>query len=195
MTKQKEAEERKKEIIDTARRLFGEKGYKNTQVKDIVSEVGVAQGLFYYYFKSKDEVLEAVAEQYADNIICGVTELIDVDMKSFEKIVLIIELFLKRAEEEKQVFEAMQQKDQRDMHSKILNHVGERLVPVILKIVEQGNKYGELNCKYPLQSTKIMIYGIIDFMNEVSAEKKIKYLKENLDVFKEMASRVYGFNV
>lgn len=195
MTKQKEAEERKKEIVDAARKLFGVNGYKNTQVKDIVSEVGVAQGLFYYYFKSKAEVLEAVAEQYADNIIGGVTELIEVEMKSFEKIFLIIELFLKKAEEEKQVFEAMQQKDQREMHIRVLNSLGEKLVPIIYKIVEQGNKVGELNCKYPLQSTKIMIYGIIEFMNEVSAEKKIDYLKENICVFKGMASRVYGFNV
>lgn len=195
MTKQKEAEERRREIIDTARRLFGKNGYKNTQVKDIVQEVGVAQGLFYYYFKSKEEVLEAVAEQYADNIIWGIMELIDLEKKSFEKIFLIIELFLKRAEEEKEVFEAIQQKDQKDMHIRVLNNLGEKMIPIIYKIVEQGNENGELNCKYPLQSTKIMIYGIIDFMNEAKSDEKIDYLKENLEVFKDMARRVLGFNI
>ena len=58
----KDPEERKKEIMMAAFQLFATKGFQETAVSDIVKKVGVAQGLFYYYFKSKEEVLEAVME-------------------------------------------------------------------------------------------------------------------------------------
>ena len=44
----KTKEERRNEIIETAGKLFEEKGYEQTQVQDIVNEIGVAKGLFYY---------------------------------------------------------------------------------------------------------------------------------------------------
>jgi AcrR family transcriptional regulator len=56
-------EERKQELIDTAERLFLEKGYEQTTVADIVREIEVAQGTFYYYFSSKEEILEAIIEK------------------------------------------------------------------------------------------------------------------------------------
>ena len=60
------------EILDAANRLFNTKGYHETQVSDIVKEIGVAQGTFYYYFKSKDEVLEAVVRQQIAEVIAKI---------------------------------------------------------------------------------------------------------------------------
>ena len=50
----KEPEARKQEILETAMKLFAEKGYEKTSISDIVKEIGVAQGLCYRYFPSKD---------------------------------------------------------------------------------------------------------------------------------------------
>lgn len=56
----KAPEERRSELIATARKLFFTKGYEQTSVSDIVKTVGVAQGTFYYYFESKKDVLDAI---------------------------------------------------------------------------------------------------------------------------------------
>ena len=45
----KEPEERKQEILDTALKLFGERGYERTSITDIAKANGVAQGLCYRY--------------------------------------------------------------------------------------------------------------------------------------------------
>jgi len=45
------------------RATFLEKGYEQTTVSDIVREIEVAQGTFYYYFSSKEEILEAIIEK------------------------------------------------------------------------------------------------------------------------------------
>ena len=59
----KDPEERRKELIDTAERLFVAEGYDQTAIRDIVREVNVSQGAFYYYFDSKDDILVAVVEK------------------------------------------------------------------------------------------------------------------------------------
>ena len=61
----KEPAERKQEIIDTAMRLFYEKGYEKTSISDIAKAMNVAQGLFYRYFPSKEVLFDTAVEQYA----------------------------------------------------------------------------------------------------------------------------------
>jgi AcrR family transcriptional regulator len=56
----KAPDERRSELIATAQQLFYTKGYERTSVSDIVKAVGVAQGTFYYYFDSKQAILEAL---------------------------------------------------------------------------------------------------------------------------------------
>lgn len=56
----KEGEVRRREILVTARELFISKGYDQTSVNDILKVVDIAKGTFYYYFTSKEEVLEAI---------------------------------------------------------------------------------------------------------------------------------------
>ena len=50
----KEPEERKQEILETAMKLFAQNGFEKTSISDIAREIGVAQGLCYRYFPSKD---------------------------------------------------------------------------------------------------------------------------------------------
>ena len=59
----KDPEERRKELIDTAEQLFITNGYDQTAVSDIVKEVNLSQGAFYYYFESKEDVLVAILEK------------------------------------------------------------------------------------------------------------------------------------
>lgn len=60
----KKPAERRKELVDAAARLFAEKGYESTSVRDILDAVGGAPGMFYYYFKSKQDIYVAVMEDF-----------------------------------------------------------------------------------------------------------------------------------
>jgi AcrR family transcriptional regulator len=54
------SEEKRRLILDAAVRVFAQKGYHTSRVGDIAEEAGVAHGLLYHYFSSKEEVLETV---------------------------------------------------------------------------------------------------------------------------------------
>jgi AcrR family transcriptional regulator len=55
--------QRRKQILDAARAVFGEKGYESATISDIVRKAGVAQGTFYLYFDSKKSVVVELARQ------------------------------------------------------------------------------------------------------------------------------------
>ena len=54
------AADKRRLILDAAVRVFARGGYHGSRVGDIAAEAGVAHGLLYHYFSSKDEVLETV---------------------------------------------------------------------------------------------------------------------------------------
>ncbi len=65
----KTPDERKSEITDAAQQLFVERGFAQTKVSDIVKKIGVSQGVFYYYFTSKDEIVDEIINRYIQQII------------------------------------------------------------------------------------------------------------------------------
>jgi len=54
------SEEKRRLILDAAVRVFARKGYHSSRVGDIAEEAGVAHGLLYHYFESKEQLLETV---------------------------------------------------------------------------------------------------------------------------------------
>jgi AcrR family transcriptional regulator len=54
--------ERKEQLLDAAARLFAERGYAETRIVDICREAGVAKGLFYWYFDTKEAVFRDLAQ-------------------------------------------------------------------------------------------------------------------------------------
>ena len=62
-------EHKRKEIIKTALRLFSNKGFAYTSISNITTEVGISKGLFYNYFKSKDELIKEIILDSFDKLI------------------------------------------------------------------------------------------------------------------------------
>ena len=54
--KQKEKQEMHRRILDGARKVFLEKGYEQTSMRNIASEISYSPGLIYFYFKDKSEI-------------------------------------------------------------------------------------------------------------------------------------------
>ncbi|MBQ9252086.1 MAG: TetR/AcrR family transcriptional regulator [Clostridia bacterium] len=57
---------RKKQILETSERLFGERGYEATGVQDILDALKLSKGSFYHHYESKEQVLQTICENRAD---------------------------------------------------------------------------------------------------------------------------------
>ncbi len=64
VNRRQQAEQRRAQLIDTALGVFAEKGVEGTTVKDLAEAAGVAQGLLYHYFRSKEDLLRAALERH-----------------------------------------------------------------------------------------------------------------------------------
>jgi AcrR family transcriptional regulator len=60
-------EKTRADIVDSARKLFYERGYDSASFSHIVDATGLFRGNIYHYFKTKDEILEAVVDSYLND--------------------------------------------------------------------------------------------------------------------------------
>ncbi len=60
---------RREQILDAARICFLRNGFHRTSMQDVISEAGLSVGAVYRYFKSKNDIVAAIAEQYSEQIV------------------------------------------------------------------------------------------------------------------------------
>ena len=79
-------EERRRQILDAAVRAFAKKGYHACRVSDIAEEAGVAYGLVYHYFESKDAVLEAIFREMWGMMVAAINAVEQTEESSREQL-------------------------------------------------------------------------------------------------------------
>ncbi|HSH02948.1 MAG TPA: TetR/AcrR family transcriptional regulator [Anaerolineae bacterium] len=65
---------RKEQILAAASSVFGKKGYQRATTREIAAEADVGEGTIYNYFESKQGLLQAVVEAYAEEVVGAISE-------------------------------------------------------------------------------------------------------------------------
>lgn len=85
---------RKQDIVFSALKVFCEKGYEGTTIDDIVKKAECSHGLFYHYFKSKQEIFKAIIENAIENSDNHLEQILKEELSCVEKLrKIIIHLF------------------------------------------------------------------------------------------------------
>jgi AcrR family transcriptional regulator len=166
------------EIIAAAEELFNARGYQETQISDIVKAIGVAQGTFYYYFKSKDEVVEAIVRRKMDRILAEAEEFVAVkDLAVPRKLSNMVRMAIDRIRgRDGLLFEYMY----RDQNLHILDKIGhqaeELFGPVLKKVIDEGMAQGCFNAEYPEEAVEYIIaiiHVIVDSLYKKDAAERM----------------------
>lgn len=83
---QERAKETRQHILDTAARLFGERGIENTSTNRIAAEAGLSIGTVYRYFADRTVIVEELLERLLESIERRFTERLDLSEKSVEEL-------------------------------------------------------------------------------------------------------------
>ncbi|MBB2182927.1 TetR/AcrR family transcriptional regulator [Lachnospiraceae bacterium MD1] len=163
----KEYDERRSEIIDTAEQLFETKGYDKCTVNDILKKVGIAKGTFYYYFKSKEEVMDAIVAKYTDIITSRAEAVLQKkDMSPEEK---LMDLFMAMRIEEKAnsvELDSLHKPENALFHQKVLSQTVTAMAPILEKLIKEGNEKKVWHSKYPLQYMQIFLAASLTLLDE-----------------------------
>src|SRR5690348_9148705 len=88
-------EDKRRLILDAAVRVFARKGFHTCRVGDIAEEAGVAHGLLYHYFRSKDEVLECVFTETWSDIVGAIQRVEETSEPARERLAGIAKILLR----------------------------------------------------------------------------------------------------
>lgn len=191
----KDPEERRLELISTAERLFNEKGFENTSVSDIVKSIGVAQGTFYYYFKSKDDIFNAIAERFFNEFMENFALIVDNEnLNTREKIELILDEGIKLLKDNEGVMFYLHTKDNIELHEKVERKLIEHATPLAMKIVKQGVEEKLFDIQYPEDVITFLMMGS-HFLSDVNIylEKREIYFRR-LQAVMFVVQRVLGID-
>lgn len=156
----KDKEERRIEFIETAQRLFIENGYYNTSVDDMVKEMGVAKGLFYYYFKSKEDLVSQLVDHLWDGAVDDYLRIRDMEgLNALEKLML----YSKTRGEVKLQQTYLVELVIKEPNSPLVREMKEKgfeiLTPILGEIISQGVEEGFFDTEYPHEAAGFLVHG------------------------------------
>lgn len=201
----KEAEVRKKELLDAALELFYENGYDMTSINDIIQKVGVTKGAFYYHFKSKDEILDTIALQQAQEMLEVFIKAADGnDKNSLDKINRIISGMQQYRAETRgkrlKIFEVMDKSENLKLKQKVFENYMRLSKPVVTKIIEQGVEEGVFKTAFSDELAEFYIHFSITIngtFNKLAATlgekpENIEMIKKKATFYEEIFAKILG---
>jgi len=149
-----ELNEKQIQIIETAERLFAERGFDGTSVRDIALEAGVNIAMISYYFGSKEKLMEALLEWRGGGIKIRVESLIKDDRYSpIEKVNMLIDEHIDRVMQKQsfhKIMVSVQVTNKNPAILKAANKVKLRNAKVIAELIKDGQKKGVFKKKIDL---------------------------------------------
>lgn len=178
-------------FLDAAEKLFNFQGYQATKISDIVKSIGVSHGIIYYYFKSKEDVLEAIIRRQLCAIISEIEIVISAnDERSFQKIELILYKSLRSIQGgEGLLFEYLYNDRHLYMLDRIRRQVKELLTPLLVKIVEEGIKQGYFKVAYPKETVDFIIAIIENLIESLYKKESVEKLAHRLEIAKNIIEK------
>ena len=172
----KDPEERRNELMDAAEQLFAEKGYEHTSASDIIRKVGVAQGTFYYYFDSRDDILNAVIDRFTVRYVSIVEGIVDDEgLDALEKFQRVLDEFLSMKNRKKQFSMYLNIEEKVFHHERFRSYIESSVSPQVLRIIEQGVREGTFEVEHPEETVELIVL-IVDRL--VTRVRKIENRKE-----------------
>jgi len=156
------AEEKRRIILDAAVRVFARKGFHTSRVGDIAEEAGVAHGLLYHYFSSKDEVLETIFRENWAILLERIDAVEQSDEPAREQLRHVAAIVLRTWRHQPDVVRVLVREIART--PELPQKIGEFVKPIqaIERIIERGRQAGEFRADLDPRMAATVFYGGID---------------------------------
>ena len=139
--------------------MFAQRGYHGARVGDIATEAGVAHGLLYHYFSSKDEVLETVFRENFGELLERFRAVEDSDEPAAHKLEGIAKILLRTWRNDPDLVTVMVRDVARSARlQEQIAEVGEAFA-IVQRVIEQGQDEGSFRSDLDSQLASWIVYG------------------------------------
>jgi AcrR family transcriptional regulator len=156
------AEEKRRLILDAAVRVFAHKGFHTSRVGDIAEEAGVAHGLLYHYFSSKDEVLDTIFRETWSELLEEIDAIESSEAPAREQLQRVAARLLGSWQREPDVIRVLIKEIARS--PEVQQRIGELVKPIeaIQRIIARGQETGEFRGDFDARLAGIVFYGGVE---------------------------------
>jgi TetR/AcrR family fatty acid metabolism transcriptional regulator len=166
MATARSAVDKRRMILDAAVRVFARQGFHTCRVSDIADEAGVAYGLVYHYFQSKDEVLDTLFLERWNILLDAIGETDAQDIPAREKLHAIASFIIESYRHDPDLMKVIIVEVTRAANSFGAAHLGKitEAYGQISGIVEQAQRSGEFRDGISPEFAAMAFYGAIEQM-------------------------------
>ncbi|MDF2752260.1 MAG: TetR/AcrR family transcriptional regulator [Gaiellaceae bacterium] len=154
--------DRRRQILDAAVKVFARSGFHGARVGDIAEEAGVAYGLVYHYFKSKEELLETIFRDTWTQMLARVREVEGSGVDASEQVRQVTALLLRTWRRDPDLVRVLVREVTRSPHvQQEIEEITEGM-KALERIIERGQETGEFRSQIDPRLGAVVIYGALD---------------------------------
>lgn len=149
-------------LLDAAVRVFARRGYHQARVGDIAEEAGVAHGLLYHYFASKEEVLETIFRDTWSDLLEAVREVEESGTPAREQLRQVAAILLRAWRRDPDLVRVLVREVTRSPEvGRRVGEIGDAFA-AIERIVRQGQANGEFREELDPRLASVIFYGALE---------------------------------
>jgi TetR/AcrR family transcriptional regulator, fatty acid metabolism regulator protein len=154
--------DRRQQILAAAVRVFAARGYEAARVGDIAAEAGVAYGLVYHYFASKEAVLEEVFREAWGRLLAAVAQAEETAGTAPERLALVVKIVLRTWRDDPDLVRLLVREVTRNPHIQDeLDEIGQAFA-MLERIVAGGQVEGTIRPGLDARLCAWMLYGALE---------------------------------
>lgn len=147
-------------ILDALHQLLEDETMQNISVSDIAKKAGIGKGSIYYYFPSKEAILDALIERNYEKPLKTAKNLASqTEVSPFTRMAMILQACRNSSDaflsQDNTVM--ANAKESAFLHQKYMNHLIAELKPSLTEIIRQGVAAGEIHFEYPAALAEIVL--------------------------------------
>lgn len=154
--------ERRRQILEAAVRAFARKGYHGCRVSDVAREAGVAYGLVYHYYGSKEALLDAIFKETWGAMLATVSSVAEVDAPASERVRKVSEIVLRTWKRDPDLVRVLVREVTRSAHVQLETDEIELAMAALQRIIEQGQRDGEFADAVDPRLAAAIWYGALE---------------------------------
>jgi len=155
-------EEKRRLILSAAVRVFASKGYHASRVDDIAAEAGVAHGLLYHYFASKEELLETIFRETWAELLGAIRAVEESGEPVPEQLRRVAAILLRSWRRDPNLVRVLVREIARSPHLQRQVHEIEQAFAAIERIVEHGQADGSFRADLEPRLARFLFYGAVE---------------------------------
>jgi AcrR family transcriptional regulator len=155
-------EDKRRLILDAAVRVFARKGYHTSRVGDIAEEAGVAHGLLYHYFRSKEELLETIFRETWRDVLDAVRAVEETDESARERLAGVAKILLRAWRRDPDLVRVLVREVTRSSHlQERIDEIGAAFAG-LERIIARGQQEGEFRSDLDARMASYVFYGALE---------------------------------